>query len=158
MKGWEFSIVGIVGMVIIIALLFYLWFFIQGNYWIVTADFEKVKGLRMAANIANLVSGSSELLAYSDGKNFYAKVLDPAKLDDIEQRLGSVYYPGYSHRITVTELETGKKWEVTEGPVFKRKEQGASPYEIVGVSLPVDILYSTDDVKMGVVRVELSKQ
>jgi hypothetical protein len=157
MKGWEFSIVGIVSMIIIIGLLFYLWFFIQGNYWIVTTDFEKMKNLRMAANIANLVSGSSELLAYSDGNNFYAKVLDPSKLDNIEQRLSSVYYPGYSHRITVTELETGKKWQLTKGPVFKRIEEGAS-YQIVGVLLPVNIFYSMSDVKMGVVRVELSKE
>lgn len=148
-KGIELSLPSILSFIIIVGILFYLWFFLQGTYWRIHTDFQQVNNLRSASNLANVMIGTADALAYSEDGVVYRRILDPNKLDQIVDRVKDYYYPGFAHEVLVRNLETGTEWTAQHGTV-----KGDS----VGVSIPVNIRYTETDIKIGVIKIVLSKE
>lgn len=142
------TFIQIILLILGIGMILLIWGTLEGQYWIITAEFEKMANLRMAANLGYVVAGSSDALTFSDGAFTYSRILDSDKLDEISAIPSKYYYPGYSYKISVKDLETGKWWEVNYGRVpevssqLPSSGQGTIP-QVVHVSIPVDIVYPT---------------
>jgi hypothetical protein len=131
------------------------------HYWVITSDFEKMATMRMATNLGYVVAGSADALAYSDGTFVYSRIIDSSKLNNIKTISDKYYYPQYAYRISVSDLETQKGWQVSHGTLStERIGLPLSEIErmpVVSVSIPVNIRYSSNDVKLGVMKIEMSK-
>jgi len=170
-KGTIEDFANVLLLIFSLGMLLFIWFTFQGNYWLVTSDFEKLQTVRMAANLGYVISGSTDALAFSDGTFTYSRILDSNKLDKISSIPSKYYYPGYSYEISVKDLETGKWWVVRYGTIpiqtshLPSSAQGTIP-ATVQVSIPVNIVYPTasasafetsNDVNVGVMKIEMSK-
>jgi len=170
-KGTIEDWINVLLLIVSFGMLLFIWFTFQGNYWLVTSEFEKLQTVRMAANLGYVISGSTDALAFSDGTFSYSRILDSHKLDNIATIPNKYYYPEYAYRISIRDLETGKKWATSYGRVsIERPELPLSALEVmptISISIPVDIVYPTasastpgvsyNDVNVGVMKIEMSK-
>lgn len=171
-KGiFETSFIKIIFFILTVGIILFIWNFLEGQYWVVTSDFEKMQTLRRAANLGYVIAGSVDALAYSDGTFIYSRILDSSKLENIKSIPSKYYYPGYAYKISIRDLETGKEWKAGYGIISKERYLPLSALEMmptVSVFIPVNIIYPTvsasvpgisyNDVKIGVMEIEISKE